>query len=216
VPGYVEEGRITVVVVPYRALITNLVKRICGSGIKCIEWKHGETNPASVVVVSADVAGDVLGDSNFLSYVRLLCSKGVLRRVVVDECHLIYTSSDWRPRLAGLKNLRLLPCPIVLLTATLPPLREHELAAAMILTHVTYIRASTVRPSTQYFVSRCQRDKLEETAITVCRQRQRKLLAKGQKGVVYCQSKQQTEAIAEDAAVRILSCGHCRSSGETS
>jgi superfamily II DNA helicase RecQ len=197
VPGCVEEGGMTVVVVPYRALITDLVTRIRGSGIECIEWKHGETNPASVVVVSADIAGDILGDGNFLSYARLLCSKGVLRRVVVDECHLIYTSSDWRPKLAGLKNLRLLPCPIVLLTATLPPLREHELASAMLFTHVTYIRASTVRPNTQYFVSWCERDKLEETAITIRRRRQRELLAKGEKGVVYCQSKQRTEAIAE-------------------
>jgi hypothetical protein len=51
-------------------------------------------NPASVVVVSANVASDLLGDSNFLSYARLLYNKGVLRQVVVDKCHLIYTSSD--------------------------------------------------------------------------------------------------------------------------
>jgi hypothetical protein len=75
-----------------------------------------------VVVVSADVAGDLLGDGNFLSYVRLLYNKGVLRRVVVDECYLIYTSSDWRLKLAELKNLRLLLCPVVLLIVTLPPL----------------------------------------------------------------------------------------------
>jgi superfamily II DNA helicase RecQ len=155
VPGLIEEGGITVVVVPYCALITDLVSRICESGIECIEWKHGETNPVSVVVVSADVASDLLGDGNFLSYARLLYNKGVLRRVVVDECYLIYTSSDWRPKLAELKNLRLLPCPVVLLTATLPLLREHELASAMLLIQVIYIRASIVRPNTQYFVSWC-------------------------------------------------------------
>jgi superfamily II DNA helicase RecQ len=94
VPGLIEEGGMTVVVVPYRALITDLVSRIRESGIECIEWKYGETNPVSVVVVSADVASNLLGDSNFLSYVRLLYNKGVLRRVVVDECYLIYTSSD--------------------------------------------------------------------------------------------------------------------------
>jgi superfamily II DNA helicase RecQ len=85
----------------------------------------------------------------------------------------------------------------VLLTATLPPLQEHKLASAMLFTHVIYIRASTVQLNTQYFVSWCERDKLEETAITIRRRRQRELLAKGEKGVVYCQSKQQTEAIAE-------------------
>jgi hypothetical protein len=121
VPAVLEAGGVTVVVVPYRALIEDLVQRIQGCGVDCMEWKHGETNPAAVVVVSADVAGDVTSSDNFISYAGMLSSKGLLRRVVVDECHLVFTSSDWRPKLAKLKNLRLLPCPIVLLTATLPP-----------------------------------------------------------------------------------------------
>jgi superfamily II DNA helicase RecQ len=37
VPGLIEEGGMTVVVVPYRALITNLISRIRESGIECIE-----------------------------------------------------------------------------------------------------------------------------------------------------------------------------------
>jgi superfamily II DNA helicase RecQ len=37
VPGCVEEGGMTVVVVLYCALITDLVTRIRGSGIECIE-----------------------------------------------------------------------------------------------------------------------------------------------------------------------------------
>jgi superfamily II DNA helicase RecQ len=73
-----------------------------------MEWKHGESNPATIVVVSADVAGDVTSNGNLISYARMLNSKGLLRRVVLDECHLIFTSSDWRPKLAKLKNLRLL------------------------------------------------------------------------------------------------------------
>ena len=59
-----------------------------------MEWKHGETNPAAVVVVSADVAGDVTSSDNFISYAGMLSSKGLLRRVVVDECYLVFTSSD--------------------------------------------------------------------------------------------------------------------------
>jgi superfamily II DNA helicase RecQ len=37
VPGLIEEGRITVVIVPYRALITNLISRIRKSGIEYIK-----------------------------------------------------------------------------------------------------------------------------------------------------------------------------------
>ena len=67
-PACIEETRVTVVVVLYRALIEDLVSRICNCGINCIEWKHGKNNPASVVVVSADVAGDITSNSNFLGY----------------------------------------------------------------------------------------------------------------------------------------------------
>ncbi|CAO2655088.1 Nn.00g101520.m01.CDS01, partial [Neocucurbitaria sp. VM-36] len=197
IPACIEEDGVTVVVVPYRALIEDLVKRIQLCGIDCIEWKHGETSPASVVVVSADLAGNLTSSGNFIGYAGLLASKGWLRRVVVDECHLIFTSSDWRPKLALLKNLRLLACPIVLLTATLPPVRESELASSMLVQNATYIRASTVRANTRYFVSWCQRDQMMDTAIEMSRRRQEQLRKKGEKGVVYCRSKRQCEELAE-------------------
>jgi superfamily II DNA helicase RecQ len=139
VPAFLEAGGVTVVVVPYRALIEDLVQRIQNCGVDCIEWKHGETNPAAVVVVSADVAGDVTSSGNFISYAGMLSSKGLLRRVVVDECYLIFTLSDWRPKLAKLKSLRLLLCLIVLLIATLLLVREEELGESMQVRVATYI-----------------------------------------------------------------------------
>ncbi|KAJ8115248.1 hypothetical protein OPT61_g3059 [Boeremia exigua] len=42
------------------------VRRIQQCGVKCIEWKHGKNNLASVVVVSADVAGNMKSTGNFL------------------------------------------------------------------------------------------------------------------------------------------------------
>ena len=80
------------VVVPYRALIEDLVGRIQQCGVECMEWKHGENNPASVVVVSADVAGDMKSAGNFLGYARMLKAKGLLHWIVIDECHLVFTA----------------------------------------------------------------------------------------------------------------------------
>jgi superfamily II DNA helicase RecQ len=202
VPACLEKG-VTIVVVPYRALIEDLVQRIRKCGIDCIEWKHGESNPAALVVVSADVAGDTTSNGNFISYAGMLQSKGLLRRVVVDECHLIFTSSDWRPKLAKLKNLRLLGCPIVLLTATLPPVREAELGESMLVRAATYIRASTVRPNTRYFVSWCKRGEAQNVGVAMCRRQVQRLKQRGEKGVVYCRSKAGCEAIAE-----ALGCGY--------
>ncbi|KAF1923048.1 P-loop containing nucleoside triphosphate hydrolase protein, partial [Didymella exigua CBS 183.55] len=202
VPACLTDAGVTVVVVPYRALMEDLVSRIRKCGIDCIKWKHRESNLASVVVVSADMAGDTRSNGNFIGYANMLHSKGLLRQVVVDKCHLIFTSSDWRPKLAELKNLRLLPCLIVLLTATLPPVREGELATSMLIPCAMYIRASTVQLNTQYYVLWCERGKALETVVAMCRQQQQLLLSRGWKGVLYCRSKQQCEELAE-----VLGCG---------
>ena len=195
-PACVEEG-VTVVVVPYRALIEDLVKRICDCGVDCIEWKHGDSNPASVVVVSADVVGDITSNGNFLGYARLLKNKGLLRRVVIDECHLLFTSRHWRENLLKVKNLRLLGGSLVMLTATLPPVQETQLEASMLVRNATYIWASTVRPNARYFVSWCLHNKLEDTALAMCKRWADTLQQTKQKGVVYCLSKAQCERIAE-------------------
>jgi hypothetical protein len=117
--------------------------------------------------------------------------------VVVDECHLVFMLDDWRLKLALLKNLRLLGCLIVLMTATLPLVWEHTLESSMLVHNATYIRASIVQLNTRYFILWVQRDKMEETAVVVCLQRQAPLQKEGLKGVVYCWSKKQCEKLAD-------------------
>jgi superfamily II DNA helicase RecQ len=122
-----------------------------------------------VVVVSADVAGDITSNSNFLGYARLLKNKGLLRRVVVDECHLLFTSRHWRENLLKVKNLRLLGGLLVMLTATLPLVQETQLEASMLVQNATYIWASIVRLNARYFVLWCAHSKLEETVLAMCK-----------------------------------------------
>ena len=59
VPAYLDEVGVTVVVVPFRALINDLVERITDRGIECVEGKPGQIGIAAIVVVSADLAGDI-------------------------------------------------------------------------------------------------------------------------------------------------------------
>ncbi|KAK5020230.1 hypothetical protein LTR60_000708 [Cryomyces antarcticus] len=167
-PACLEDPGVTIVVVPFRALINDLKDRLKKVGIEHLEWKKDEVNPAAVVIVSADFAGSW----GFLTYASLLDRKGLLRRVVVDECHLTYTASDYRPRLVQLKNLRTLSCPMVLLTATQPPMLENELGESMLVRGARYIRASTVRHNIRYMVQQCERGKLVETAVQMCRRQE--------------------------------------------
>ncbi|KAF2818307.1 hypothetical protein CC86DRAFT_389032 [Ophiobolus disseminans] len=50
-----EDAGVTVVVVPYRALIDNLVSYMQKRGIDCVGWKHGQSSPAAMVVVKLGI-----------------------------------------------------------------------------------------------------------------------------------------------------------------
>jgi superfamily II DNA or RNA helicase len=63
-PAYLIDPGVTIVVVPYRVLLDNLLKTAKNARIDCIEYRPGEQNPAALVLVSADFAGG----SQFLSY----------------------------------------------------------------------------------------------------------------------------------------------------
>jgi superfamily II DNA or RNA helicase len=89
-PAYLIDPGVTIVVVPYHALLDNLLKTVKDTGIDCIEYRPGEQNPAALVFVSTDFARR----SQSLSYAQLLSMKDVLRRVFVDESHLTFTASD--------------------------------------------------------------------------------------------------------------------------
>lgn len=115
----IEQTGVTIIIMLYQALINNLVERIQSSSIECIEQKHSKNNLASVVVVSVDNASNILNISNFLAYVGLLLQKGLLQQVVVDKCYLIFLAHSQQLKLALLKNLQLLSCLIVLITAML-------------------------------------------------------------------------------------------------
>jgi superfamily II DNA helicase RecQ len=197
VPALLDPEGVTIMVAPFRALVDNMVDRFRGAGVNCLEWKFGEVNPAAVVVVSADVAVSY----GFLSYGRLLQQKGLLRRVVIDECHLTFTSHHWRPKLAHLRGLRALNCPMICLTATLPPMLVFELEESLLIRNARIIRAPTIRPQHRYQVQRCRGGELLAQAISICQRRAKHL--RQLKGVVYCRSKAQCETLAQE-----LHCGY--------
>jgi superfamily II DNA helicase RecQ len=146
-----DDARVTIVVVLFCALVDDLLQRLSWTGIDCLEWTYSEINAASIVVVSADVAGDW----RFLDYASLLVRQQHLRQVVINECHLAFTSSDYRPKLAYLKRLRSFYCLTVLFTATLPPVLEVDLSESLLVPLVQYIRAVMVRKNTHYAIYWC-------------------------------------------------------------
>ncbi|CAD0099047.1 unnamed protein product [Aureobasidium mustum] len=196
-----EDVGVTIVVVPFRKLIDETVREAQKTVGDCEEWSHSTVDPAALVVVSVDKMHD-----HFWSYARQMAEQGRLRRVVVDECHLLVTSHSWRPHLVELEKLKSLGVPMVMLTATLPRYMEVELRRSLGIGigMMSLIRACTVRENITYTVRQdIGKGKLVEETARVCEEVADELRStRKEKAVVYCRSKKDCEEMAEK-----LGCG---------
>ena len=93
-PALMESTRVHIFIAPFRALVNNMVERFRADGLEAIEWRYGERNPASIVVVSANIAVQW----GFLVYAQEMHKKGLLAGIYFDEAHLTFTASDLAER----------------------------------------------------------------------------------------------------------------------
>ncbi|TMC15887.1 MAG: DEAD/DEAH box helicase, partial [Chloroflexi bacterium] len=146
-PTKLKGARTTIVVIPFIALIDDMLKRCKNADISCVEWKPNCNERVSIVIVSADRA--VTG--RFKGYAMGLHLKGQLDRIVIDESHLTLTAASYRRCMRQLKTLAI-PVQLVSLTATLPPRMEKDFEEGLMIQGAQYIRASTNRRNFKYSV----------------------------------------------------------------
>jgi superfamily II DNA helicase RecQ len=200
-PATLPDAKSTVVVVPFVALTEDLMQKCEDAGIDCIEWKENRPGKASIIFVAAETAAK----KTFLDYACNLRLLGQLDRIFVDECHLILTAADYRELLPRLEQLRLIPCPLIMLTATLPPYMEEDFSEVMILqgqcqgdaspTFPTYIRAPTHRPNFAYAVETVLASQQEDRACQLLEEAQR-TLQEHERAVLFCVSRHTCERMA--------------------
>src|SRR5690606_14673980 len=119
-PAYCSPDGVTVVVVPLVALREDLHRRCKRAGIDAHVWhSQGPNRGASIVFVTPESAVT----KGFQGFVNRLQARGVLDRVVVDECHAVLDSDrSFRPQMGELGNaVRGFGVQAVFLTATLAP-----------------------------------------------------------------------------------------------
>jgi hypothetical protein len=181
-----------IVVIPYRRLMDETVNDTRALRIDCSEWTYGTEDPATIVFVSADRLS-----RGFFDYAARMQSKGLLRRIYVDECHLAITAHSWRPKVAELSRLRGVGVPLVMLTATAPVWMESDLEATLSSTVSTsWIRASTARKTTKYTVDESIADgELMEEAVRRCKNLVAQLKRR-ERMVSYCRSTAECEELA--------------------
>jgi superfamily II DNA helicase RecQ len=169
-----------VVVVPFAALVDDVVDRARKGGLQCEEWldETFDHKLQQLVVVSADRAVS----EGFLHYAKGLELHGQLAHVFFDECHVAFTDTSYQARLQELWTLRYLNCPFTCLTATLIVDLEWILRERLSIEQAQLFRRSTARPTIRYRVQDSQNKLLLEVRMKLVKQLV--LLAK-KRGVVY-------------------------------
>ena len=182
-----------IVVVPFAALVDDLLTRAHRYQLTCEEWqwqRQWKLLP-QLLIVSADRAVE----GGFLHFAKGLELSKQLAHVFFDECHVAVTDTSYRAKLRELWQLRYLDCRFTCLTATLLTTLEPVLRANLLLEHAQLYRQSTIRPTIRYQVVDCHGQGLWETAEPLLR---RLPLPPASRGVIYVRSYTQGESIAEE------------------
>lgn len=159
-PVIAERGQrcLSVAIIPLAALHHQLQNQVRELGISFKLVRRQDLGNATflrelrsdvyeLLIVSVEVA--IM--AQFQAILTELTTRGKLRRVFIDEAHLIVTWSGFRMQMAQLSIFSGLAVPLVLLTATMPPIIATRLQTSLRRTFAT-IRAPTFRPNLAYNV----------------------------------------------------------------
>ncbi|RSL86277.1 hypothetical protein CDV31_016422, partial [Fusarium ambrosium] len=201
-PAVMRETGTSIVVVPFVALMDDLVTRATAMGVDCIRFRssmnsgrEGVPRAARLVVVSADI----VSSAEFSGYVDGLLCAGLLQRIFIDECHTVIMDIGYRAKLGELRGLHRYRCPIVLLTATLPVMLEDWFRREMLAQSAVIVRDRTTKLNCRYRVEQVKPGggAVEKRTVEVIERLDAQMTGH-QKGVIYCRSRGQCEAMAED------------------
>ena len=201
-PAVMRDAGTSIVVVPYVALMDDLVTRATEMGADCIRFqpslsagRDSMARAARLVVVSADI----VACAEFSAYADGLLGTGLLQRIFVDECHTVIMDVSYRAKLGELRSLHRYGCPLVLLTATLPVVLEDWFRQEMLAQSAVMVRDRTTKLNCRYRVEQVKPGKgaVEKHTVETVRWLGSRMVG-NQKGVVYCRSKAQSEALAEE------------------
>ncbi|KAF8573185.1 hypothetical protein K439DRAFT_1625245 [Ramaria rubella] len=147
-----EEDRVSVIIIPYVALLHDANHHLTCSGIATMVWNTWDQQAIpymSIMLISADVA---MASSKFWNWLKTLRELGKLASITINEAHIILTSITYRPILLLLGNLARLGVQLIFLTATMPPRAVHRFQELLQIPLLSVIRAPTHRFNIRYVI----------------------------------------------------------------
>src|SRR5258706_3572042 len=138
-------SKISIVIVPLVGLKQDLFNRSQKLGIPTsIFEENQEFKTLTLVSIETIIQED------FLFQVQKLIELQELDRIILDECHLLLTASNYRSIMFRFKEILKLPCQFLFLTGTLPLKLEDSLKSFLKLENLITIRARTTRNTISY------------------------------------------------------------------
>ena len=155
-----ESSKVTVVVVPLRALLTEFLAKARALRIRADRWSNQASSHLKLVFVSVEVAVT----DPFMCWARSLGAR--LARIVYEEAHLVITA-PYRDKMASLITLRTLAVPMYIITATAPPSLRLALLDRFGLSAAMLHAVSTQRSQIAYKVTAVATDLLANVRIAI-------------------------------------------------
>ncbi|KAF9013002.1 hypothetical protein BDZ89DRAFT_914984, partial [Hymenopellis radicata] len=187
--------KVLVVITPFVSTTRDLCRRLDGQpGVNARSWDDVETLGCSadenVMVVSAHL----VNGTHFRRWTEM--SKDRIQAIVIDECHEMLISS-YRKTFEYFTHLSRVGKSFVFLTATLFPASEPNLLKMLEIDGrlLRVFRVPTYRPNIAYKVE--HRVDQDDAIDRIGELLQTHKLAPGQKGLIYCTTRAQVEAVAK-------------------
>jgi len=138
-----------IAIIPLKALRGDLELRLIAlPHVDSVTWTGQQPDHDPTLLL---VSTEAVGSSTFRDYLARLHALRRLSWVVVDEVHLLLTERAYRPALGEVLALRRQSFPLLLLSASLPPVLEERLKEELSSQFVT-LRVSCDRPNLTYQV----------------------------------------------------------------
>ncbi|KAK9241523.1 P-loop containing nucleoside triphosphate hydrolase protein, partial [Lipomyces tetrasporus] len=163
-----KRGRITLLILPFVALRYDLVGRGRALGLNIVEWSSGVSKDsiakADILLLSIESIDTGRFRQQFTELLISKSGKSLIARIFFDEAHTILSHWNFRPSFQAVSDLASMQVPIVLLSATVPPNKVHQVQRVYNRPDLRLIRApSTMRANIRYSVERVPDEALKDT-----------------------------------------------------
>ncbi|KAG2111477.1 hypothetical protein DEU56DRAFT_919982 [Suillus clintonianus] len=166
-PGYVENAGFRLIVIPYRALLDQVIDDANSKGLAYAIYPSRDINLfiCRLVFVSLERCAD----SEFRTWVKACKASGHLRGIIFDEAQDILIAAIYRHAFKMLLRITDLNVQVALLTGSLSPRSEVALLQMLRMepSHVRKIRMPTHRPEIQYRVRRTTKETIDDDVVSL-------------------------------------------------